>query len=358
MVWRYRVLFLLSAILSSCHTSEMDGLEGLDSLFAGKEVQQKQAKPTLIRSEDLLGQGYVTCVDSLLLVSSNFGERMVTVYNLHTGKVVNRLAPKGKAKGEFLMIGDLARLDDGVMIFGKMPSRAAWIDKSRLLDSFPPMRTVDLACEGGDYLSVAPVAGDRYVATGRFDASQSQKHQFAWIGPDGKLLCTFEDYLLNEKIKGLPNYNLAYGYQGRFAITPDGTRGLYCGWNSAVWRFYDFSGERPRKLQEYAFVLPIFKPRDGARYGVIHSEDKSIGGSIFAVASDEYYYLLFSDKPYGTYSAYFTDRIYVFDLNGKPVRKITLDREIIAMAYWAEQNALLGCANDADGEPQILQFDL
>ncbi|MCH5306141.1 MAG: hypothetical protein J1E79_06620 [Rikenella sp.] len=357
MFGRYGGLLLLSAILAGCQVSKT-GLEGIESLFADKETQQIEAKPTLIRSEDLLGQGYLTCVDSLLLVSANRGERMVTVYNLHTGEVVNRLAPKGKANGEFLLVGDLAQLDGRVMILGKMPTRAAWIDKQLLLDSFPKMETTDLAFEGGDYLSVAPVAGGRYVATGRFDAPESQRHQFAWIGADGKIVSTFEDYLLTPELEGLPNYNLAYGYQGRFATTPDGRHGLYCGWESAVWRFYDFSGREPRKVAEYALVLPSFRPRDGAHYGVVHSEERSIGGSIFAVASDSLYYLLFSDKPYGAYSAYFTDRIFVFDLSGRPVRKIELDREIIAMAYWAEQHALLGCANDAEGEPQILRFDL
>lgn len=354
----YGLFLWLLAGLSSCGTDKPSGLAGIEKLFAGTEDQFLLAKPTLIRSEDLGDHGYVVCVDSLLLISTNVGEYLVTVYNLHDGRIVNRLAPKGKAKNEFLMVADMVRQKDRVMIFGKMPSRAVWIDNLQLLDSFPEMQVADFGLEEGDYLSVAPVFDGKYIATGRFDASGSKYHQFASIGSDGNLLFTFDDYLLNEEIENLPNYNLAYGYQGRFAITPDGTRGLYCGWNSAVWRFYDFCDGRPRKIEEYAFVLPSFAPRAGANYGVVHSEEKSIGGSIFAVASDKYYYLLFSGKPYGPYDAYFTDRIYVFDLEGRPVRKIKLDREIIAMAYWEERNALLGCANGPDGEPQILEFDL
>lgn len=349
---------LLALGMSSCGKDAATGTAGIEELFAGKPTRQLYAKPSMIRSEDLGDHGYITCVDSLLLISRNRGEHLVTVYNLHTGSIDNKLAPKGKANGEFLMVGDLMQMDGRIMILGNMPSRAAWIPKERLLDSFPSLECTDLAFEGGSYLSVSPIAGGRYIATGRFDAPESRYHQYALIGSDGKPLYTFEDYLLNEDIKDLPNYNLAYGYQGRFAVTPDGKRGLYSGWNNAVWRFYDFNGEKPHKIKEYAFVLPTFAPRGGARYGVIHSEEKSIGGSIFAVASDSNYYLLFSDKPYGAYSAYFTNRIYVFDLNGEPVEKIELDRELIAMAYWAEQNALLGCATDKDGEPQILRFDL
>lgn len=354
------VCLSLIAGQTGCGTTkeETTGLAGIDRLFEQTELHRLQAVAIPIRSADLADFGYLTCVDSLLILNGNYGDYSVAVFDLHSGSRVNRLAFKGKAENEFLQIGDLAGRDEGVMLFGRMPSRAVWIPKPQLTDSFPDLVSTDLAFEQGDYLSLAPIAGGRYIATGRFSMPESRNHQFALVGPDGRLQRTFEDYLLNDEIAELPNYNLAYGYQGNFAVTPNGKNGLYSGWNHAVWRFYDFSGEQPRKVREYAFVLPCFSPRDGARYGVQHVVGKSIGGSLCATASDSHYYLLFSEKPYGTYDAYFADRIYIFDLQGNPTGRIELDREVIAIAYWAGQHALIGCATDAEGEPQIVKFDL
>lgn len=353
----YAFSLLVCLLFCRCNNDKGSGLDELNKMFAQKETLHLEAKPSLIRSEDLGDHGYLACIDSLLLIGNYRGDHLITVYNLHTGAIVNRLAPRGKAKNEFLQIGNIQGLNDRVMVYGRMPPHIAWIPKEELLDSFPKMEHIDIVFEYGGYLSVFPIFGDKYVATGRFDLPESKNHQFALIEPDGTYAYTFEDYLLHESIKSLPNYNLAFGYQGTITPTPNGKHGFYGGWNNAVWKFYDFSGERPHKIKEYPLILPSFTPQKGGKYGVVHSES-SIGGTIFAAASNDRYYVLFSDKPYGTYSTYYTDRIYVFDLQGNPLQKIKLDRELIAIAYWAEKNALLGCAVSEEGEPQILQIDL
>lgn len=331
------IVFLVSCTwLCGCQSSK---LTDLDSLFAQKPVINLPIQLSNIQSDDIGVPVYFASIDSFLIVSEMFNNNFIAVYNTNSGKLVNRFASKGQGPNEFLGVSGLYVLNDQLLIHSTMPNRMVYVNKGDLLKSDISYRTVGFK-EGEDlarYLTIAPVSDGLFMGTAMF-INHDKKEQFAIADGNGEFLREFDQYPLNEELKSVANYDLAYGFQGTIQPSHDGRHALYYGVLHGVLKFFRFDSDNPVKIKEYVAAYPKFTSQaipNEQRYGVIVSNE-SIAGAVSVAVSDDAYYVLFSNQP----RVYESNVIYVFDFSGEPVKTILLNEPVNSIVYSRKDNAL------------------
>ena len=332
------IIFFVSCIwLCGCQNSN---LTSWDRLFAQKPVIKLPVQSSNIQSDDIGMPIYFACIDSFLIVSEMFNNHFITVYNTNSGQVVNRFASKGQGPNEFLGVGGLYVSNDHLLIHSTMPNRMVYVHKRDLLESDVSFIKISFK-EGEDvahYLRISPVSDGLFMGTA-MSTNYDKKYQFALADENGEFLSEFDQYPLNRDLKSVPNYDLAYGFQGTIQPSPDGRYALYSGILHGVLKFFNFEADNPIKIKEYVFAYPKFTSRaipNEQRYAVAVSDD-AIAGAISVAVSDDLYYILFSNQP----RIYESNIIYVFDFHGEPVKKILLDEPVNNIVYSKKDNSLL-----------------
>jgi len=327
--------FLISCgWLYGCHNLEPTNI---DRLFAKTPEIKLTIRSSNIKSDDIGTPVYYTCIDSLLIVSEMFSSHFITVYNVNNGEVLNRFAAKGRGPNEFLGIGGIYFSNDYLIMQVTMPNRMAFVHKNDLLNPQPDMQIVTLKEDGLSYLKIAPVSKGLFMGTVAF-SDKNKKDQFAFVNMDGEYLYPVDSYPLNQQLKNMPNYDMAFGFQGNLRPSTDGHSALYSGVLHGILKFFRFEENKPKKIKEYIIAFPEFSSRANPEndfYGVIASKE-SIAGTLSVAVSDDSYYVLFSSQP----QKYKSDVIFVFDLDGKPVHKILLNEYVEAIVYSKKDNAL------------------
>ena len=341
-------LLVLCVWLCGCHRSEE--LSDFNRLFAQKPEIKLSIRSSNIKSDDVGVPIYFACIDSLIIVSGMFESNFITVYNTNNGQVVNRFASKGQGPDEFLGIGGLYFSNDHLLIHSTKPNRMVYVHKSDLLESNVSFRKVNFKENDVSYIRISPVSDGLFMGTVRMLNNYDSRAQFALADENGEFLREVDRYSLNRELESVPNYDLAMGFQGTLAPSPDGHYALYSGSHHGVLKFFSFNGNNPQKIKEYVIAFPKFTSRSNPNillYAVGPSNE-SIGGTISVAVSDDSYYVLFSQQP----REYKSNIIYVFDFQGEPVKKILLDEPVNKIVYSKEDNSLFAY-RETEEDPRI-----
>lgn len=210
-----------------------------------------------------------------------------------------------------------------LFLYSSMEGKIFWRNMDEA--SAKPMITLYADARKRDlfWFKMAPVAGNRYIVTGIMDPEV--KSQFALLDSTLRVTRYFDSF----PVEGTPMANLSFpqqsmGFQGWMTVTPDGKRMMWTSKPGSIFRFYDLSQQRPLKIKEYIRNIPVFYARTDTDTGVEQDKDNE-WGVLNATANDSCFFTLYSSKRIAEGSLESSD-IYVFDLQGNPIRHLVLDR--------------------------------
>ncbi len=280
------------------------------------------------------------------------------VIDINSGKTVQNLLPYGRGRNESINSYPLGMNHDEIAFYTEENNS---IVKTQFNEIFKPTPDQKWSRHKFDWsgelfsskMSCSVLADNRYIATGC-----RKEGLFDIIDSDGNILYTFGEYkeLEGDKIeKNAP-------YSGKFYVTPSQQRLLFSTKGGNIYYFYDISdsSSQPKLLNKYHIDTPsiIVKYFDGGGVSTQTDRDNTISGSISITASDEYFYLLHSNKKYADVDCSISDVILVFNRNGEPVEKLILDMKISKIYYNQDDNSLYTITLNAQDENCLMRFKL
>ena len=322
---------IVSGLLASCSSGKTIEIE---ELFRHTKTTEAKMIKLDIPSEQIIEPIFLTALNNKILSGSFFVDPMIGVYEVDTQTAVKGIQPKGKSKYEMIRISSMYGTGNELFIYSSMDGKVFWrrVDS---LHSVRPERVLRSHAQERDFVwfKMVPVAKNRYVASGIM--APETKAQFALLDSALRVTRYFDSFPL----EGTPMANLTYmqqcmGMQGTMTPSPDGHRMMWTPVLGTIFRFYDFSNNKPVKITEYILHVSSFSARESAQNGVEHNQNDE-WGTISSTADEKHFYALYSSKTMKERILEASD-IYVFDLSGKPVRHIMLDRPATQIVWVPE----------------------
>ena len=292
----------------------------------------------------------IEAVDDYLILTDDHGRTMYTIlkpdlsYCFHFGR-------KGQGPGEMTQASGVKMIRNGYLTLsdGYRLYRHSLDSLYRSVDnpvSTPKSKKIDT------HVWVADLSDSVFVATGTFPNGK----RFKFLDDKGALLAYEGDYPLEEKTE-LPFYIVGVSFLSMMASHPASNRfavGTYYGgmFDVMEWNQQDFTLHRiggicdfkPRLTSKDYMGTPNFAPDDQTRYGYIHMDSDA-----------EYVYALYSGR-FVKDGENISNIVHVFDWNGNPVCKITLDKDVRNFAIAGSK--IYALYEDADIGYEIIEYVL
>ena len=167
----------------------------------------------------------------------------------------------------------------------------------------------------------------------------------------------FSDFGENIKIPGLTPEVVSHSLQGISIINTTQKRIAWFSVYGNIMEIYDYSNLFDIKLiKSVVMDLPIFASNEP---GVMNIETKV--GVTSVVSDGNYIYALYNGKTLKEIisdrgNAFFTDKILIWDWNGKPLKILNLDRPVKSITYNNQKNAIICLALDENLNNNIYEF--
>ncbi len=296
--------------------------------------------------------------DSYLIANNSDPQNRVVVININTGEVENSIMNKGNGRNEVVYGSLLSMCRDEVICYDGAKEMIWRCDFEEIFKptAMQSWRQEKNSWEGLFMCKFNPGIIDDHR---RIFCGCREEGLFEIVNPDGEAIYTFGEY---QRLEG-DDVERAVPYAGAFSITPSVERFLYYTSAGNILYFYDISdsGSEPKLLNKYHFDTPVYNVeyiQGGMR---IMGDEESLVGTISAAVSDENFYLLNINKRQSELKSaedWMCNTVYVFDRDGRPVEKITLDRGVAAIFYSAENNSLYSVSLNDQEEDCLIRYQL
>lgn len=260
----------------------------------------------------------------MIFVSDFKGDSLLWCYNLNDSNNVKRLLPRGEGPDEFLSPVQFFLSDTTMFVYNRWHfwGKEYGFDSNKL--SMKPLSTT--VHYSTDIDMIYPLAENHWIASGRFEDCRflimDDKGNIVYRGGD------YPDY--NEGEEDIPNFPKFMFHQSMFGFNRLTSRLVSV--TSHVFELWKYSDG---KLSLYKReLLSPYKYKYGAGEewaSAVADENTETGVKRIYATQNNIYMLYDSNTPqmYRDKKDIFNSEIWVFDWDGKPIRKIKTDSRLI-----------------------------
>lgn len=327
---KYIYSFVLVFLLISCEDKKRDMLAMFPSISTAV-MQEIEIEMDSIRNPYMM-----ECVQGKLFFANMNQAKMVSQFDLASGKFLGDFINRGEGPGELLFISTMSACDKQLTLFDSDRKNILFYSIDKLNGNISDGSQVSLRNDSSVLISAfncMPLTNEYFVATGLV-----RNKRMALLDNTGKVLIGFGDYPGDRKATDTEN---GFAYQSVMAY--DQTKkvlavGSYFGESIA---FYDMSNlTSPSLLKEYIYAFPKYKDvSDGDSKGVAFERDNKMG-FIAMKPSSKYCIGLYNGKE-RTGMEYGGDKLLFFDWTGKAIKAMQLDQMYENMAYDENNDELI-----------------
>ncbi|MEN6457030.1 MAG: BF3164 family lipoprotein [Prolixibacteraceae bacterium] len=339
-----KLIFILHLSLSFCCYAKEDPV-----ITEFSNIQKLKGSVVPIKSIDLGEVVDMEIMDSLLVLNEMFSDKIYKVFNINTGKLLEKGINKGKGPNELIYPGR-------IHVLGK--NKFAQYDRGR--------KQLDLFTVGGESFlqfsnalkvgpggfEIYPVNDSVLLCTGIFEKgryclvdSKTGKSQVSGPYPDFQATSKLDDA------------NLAMIYQPGITIKPD-RKQFACFEGSAgyfeIIAITDLSTKR-------SCIKNYFGPGITMREGHAVNTRDNLYTFHSATSTNNYIYVIYAGKSREEFESecYAGDNLLVYNWQGKPLVNYKLDRSLKIMTLDKEKMIVYGFStNPVTGEPEVIKYQL
>jgi hypothetical protein len=342
-------------ILSGCSQKE----QKTETVFS--ETVKPLAGTVLIGEEYLQDPCTITVLDSLLIVGNSKGTPLIEVYNRFSQKLIGSFLEKGQGPIEITFLSQFQTSDGRLFITDLFSRKMLSVDKSNIgKDSVVVEAFFSLT--GFDEKIIEVVVTNAYLNDKYNVVSTSDNRgRLGLINREKKTLSFFYPFTESEVLfpeLDSNTHNRLFSFEG--TVHPQNNRIALATYMADILDIYEYKNDKFVPVWHYQTFLPngikiltfegvhpqaFFTKKTVVGYHGITSSSKNVYALFVGIAEED-----------GDY--YYTNRIRVFDWNGKNRFEIKTDYPIKRIAVDPEDHFIYGISHDEDGAFIIVRFDL
>ncbi len=338
------LILILQLVVLFCHGVKEDPVI---SEFAN--VQKLNGIVVPINSIDLGEVVDMEIMDSLLILNEMFSDKIYKVFNINTGKLLEKCINKGKGPNELISPGRIHVL--GKNKFAQHDRGKKELDifavKGKSLLQF--LNT--LKVEAGGF-EIYPVNDSILLCTGIFEKGRycltdlrSGKSQISGLYPEFQITNKLNDE------------NLAMVYQPGITVKPDQKQFASFEGSAGYFEIADITNLSTKRICIKSYFGPAIIVTRGR---ALHREN-SLHTFHSATSTNNHIYVIYAGKSMEEFGSeyYAGDNLLVYNWQGKPLINYKLDRSLKIMTLDREKMIAYGLStNPGSGEPEVIKYHL
>ncbi len=340
---KYLSLFTYIIILISCTSSTQE------KYSEPKFKNIVTVSPVIINTTKPAGEiRDIQVHKNYLLYKSFDGSNLIQVFNKTNGDFVAGLAPSGRGPGEYSMTVSFYFIGDTLCIYDRKLCIMNYY-RNDFLTNFTPFKKTKLRGVNG-FFQVVPYKGG-------FISIPTIKSRFMVQDSLGNLINIYSHYPVFNKIKDSSILKKVL-YTGRHEINikPDCTKLVSATFMGAIIEIFTLNGNKISPYKEIRILPPTFLFKNN---NDVTMSDNSYVGFWNVKTTEKYIYTIF----YGGKLKDFKktrngNYIYVFDWEGRPVKKYIVNGGVNRFAIDEKNNRAYIIRKNLEGEDKLAYFDL
>lgn len=344
------ILFVLCVLfLFSCAHEKS---ESIDALF----VEVDSLRHSVLNSgEHLWGTPFAMCrMDSLILVyDEKANENLFHLFDPMEPEYVTSFGRKGQGSDEFIMPFDMKNYNDTMgTVYDYATKKLVSFCSNDVLDGHPEY----ILSYKDIFPNTVKLFATRFntiISFGFYDDAMF------YLQRNNQLLQKIGEFPYRDvNERKMDNRLKGMAYQGVLQNNISNDRFVYAVNSAEIVYFYKIDSLKVIPVCKYEFTYPNYKPvqRGNTRSAPVSSTN--IKTFIDVTATDDCVYMLYSGKNFKEdgMRVFESNVLYVFDWNGKPLKKYLLDVPVTRLCVNKEGNAIYAFANIP--ETTLVKFEV
>lgn len=353
-ILRWLTLCLGAVLWEACTESKHPA--GVLDLFP-EPVSLDRKVDAFVPEDSLAVVEGLVCEGKNLVVYDFCMETSYTLFDACSGEYITRFGRIGQGPGEILA-GCYGSLVGGHFTVFSNQSHVVMdydLDSLRVRgEAYVPVRLIRYDLEGAQLSRLSHLGAGRFLGAGVYQPGL----QYVLFDKNNQVLDAAVD-VYNAADPAFNQYTKYLSNQGDLATHPDGCRLAYSLNFSSNIDFLEVKDGSIRLLNSLRLGNPAYQPETSSdgRMNSANLTSHSVWGYINICATRNYVYALYTEKAIGE-SGRRSSTVLVYDWQGEPVKRYSLDAEVYAIAVDSEDRRLFASLKDADGDWNIALYEL
>lgn len=345
--------FAILLLIINCFLSCSDkGDKNLEEKF--KRSKELNHEVVTIKDNEIYSKIYQLLINKNHLIAHDYnGEYFFSLTDINSGDIIARFGKKGQGPNEVMMMPQILTLVGNILYFYDIDRDILFSINCNNGSNYIPQKIIDFD-KNKKIMRVLPIADRKYVALGGFDDGR-----YLLLDENGHEISCYFDYPNFEGDEHFTNYHKAFAFRGNLMRRPDGKRFFFAARDSELFEIIEMNeNDELNKVFSFQGEMAKYVPfGDGIKTVSVATKRESKMFFIDANCTQNYIYLLYSNKVIGNnlFNAFRSNKILVFDWNGKPVTSLHLDIEVSYIAI--DENDKNLYAYDQENE-HLVKFEL
>lgn len=349
---KYLLFTVLSVLFISCESHKE--YENCSHLVWSDfpEVIQLKGK-ALEFDEPIMRPSYIYLTDSFLIVKEDKAEFLLHKYNMNSLKKESECFTFGSGPNEFLWIQSI-QFDDSCLWLAdsQNASVSQYSKRNVLLSDSSEVEQIRKIYFADHFKSLIVLPDSQFVAI----IANPNKKRLSYYNFKGNFIDTKGDYpKFGNEFTAFENLE---GFDCNMILSPDKNRLFLFHMFTDLIEIYNLRGELKKRIHGPDCFFPEvnqISQDDLIRVGSI--PDKSRDAYFCPVVVADKIYVLYSGAYYNPMKpAYLLNNIFVFDNEGVPLKRYSLDMPICGLAVDPNTNTLYGISDDP--EFHVIKFQM
>lgn len=349
---KYFLFMVLSALFTSCEQQKEYENSSRLVLADFPEVVQLKGQ-TLEFDEPIMRPSYIYFADSFLIVKEDRADFLLHKYNLNSLRKESECFTFGSGPNEFLWIQSI-QFDDSCLWLADIQSASIsqYSRENVLLSDSLGVELIRKISFEDHFKNIIVLPDSQFVAI----VANTNKKRLSYYDFKGDFVETKGDFpkFGNE----FTDFENLEGFVCNMVLSPDKDQLFLFHMYTDLIEIYNLHGELKKRIHGPDCFFPEVKQMsqdDMIRVGSI--PDKSRDAYFCPVVVDDKIYVLYSGAYYNPMKpAYLLSNVFVFDNDGAPLKRYSLDRPICGLAVDPKTNTLYGISDDP--EFHVIKYQL
>lgn len=339
-------LFLFIIALTACEDKKQDMLSQFPHISIAA-IQEKEIETDSIRNPYIM-----ECVEGKLFFANMNQPKMISQFDVTSGKFLNDFLDRGEGPKELLFISSLTECNKQLAVFDSEKRQLFFYSTS----NEEPLKESEITLLNDSLVLISmfnciPLDKEHFAATGLV-----RDNRIALLNHTGKAIKGFGDYPGNKKDADTEN---GFAYQSFMAYNPTEkilAIGSCFGESISFYNMNDLTS--PFLIKEHTYAYPAYKDVTNERSQGVAFKQENIMGFIAIKPSPKYCIGLYSGKERSGIE-YGGDKILLFDWTGKAAKALQLDQTYQQMAYNKQNDEIILLGTDKEsGDYRIVAIQL
>ncbi|MBE9488368.1 MAG: hypothetical protein IMY73_04195 [Bacteroidetes bacterium] len=342
-----KIQFLLIFAITSCSEKKVNNC--LDDFEETKNLKTEEIVLQNIDSESR----NMIMFDSLCVLSSNFDETYLSMYNINSKKTIKWLN-KGRGEGEILHFSDMHKYNDSILYVDAEP-------KMCLMFNIHDIEKGDYKCLKNVKYSLRPsrntvlVNDSTVIYQGENSSKDCLDNRFCMENIKTNKFVSFGEFPKEDEIIfTLPKENSVWfiTYQGNIRYNKKKKRAVLFYYGAVGFEIMDTQKQKMEVSKFYQYPIVTITRIECPEFTANRAENvkSSKRGFIDGSCTDTAIYFLYSDKTFEEENKGMGVYVLKYDWKGNPIKKYILDTEITSFSLSEDEQYLYGLSSNDESE--------